>query len=249
MINYLHIRGIARTSVLLLAVTAVGCSSYGKKKNSDGSSGGGEEETTAEVDENGDTKTEVPPGETVVEGDTQDSLDSAKSKVRNYNQFFSTYATLLEIPDNDQDLTNAFLPVKTNLPTLTAATGFLGSHQLALVKFGSAACNRSWDLNTSPESRSRIFGVQDTIVLAEAFDVPGSTEIAKTLISRFWGQDLNGLADTDADVQTIVSLITESVAAMTEFNGALTDAQKIKNTVVGSCTAVITSAGVSFYGQ
>lgn len=252
MINNLNFRGIARTTVLLLAMTAVGCSSYGKKKSSN--SGGDEEESTAEVEETTTTTEQNTDGQTTVNGDTLDSLDGARAKVRNYNQFYSTYTSLLEIPENDQILTTFFVPIKTNLPTLTDASGFLGSHQLALVKLGSKVCERSWDLNTSPEARARIFGVEETAVLADAFDSASAHILARTLISRLWGQEFDGVTDDDVNVQTVVQLITDSVAAMTEFDAAstavtLTDAMKIKYGVVGACTSVITSAGVSFYGQ
>jgi hypothetical protein len=241
---------LEKISLLLLLGAAVACGSVDKKNDGVGPSN--ESDPTIETETNG-TEGEKP--ETTVQGETLDSLDNARIKVRNFTQFYSSYTTLLEIPENDADLTAFFAPIKTNLPTLTNAAGFLGSHQLALVKFGSKVCDRSWDINTTTDKRGKIFGLTgSSTVLTEAFTPDNTAKIARTLVSRFWGEDITTIAADNENVKTVIQLITDSVNALTEFDTAnaqvtITDAQKIKYGVVGACAAVLTSAGVSFYGQ
>lgn len=242
-------KGLEKMSLLLLLSAAVACGSADKKK--DGGQPAGEGEPAAETEATG---SEEPIPETVSDA-IQVTLENAKTKVRNFNQFYSSYTSLLEVPENDQNLTDFFVPIKTNLPTLTAASGFLGSHQLALVKFGSKVCERSWDINASAEKRSKIFGLTGNInVLAEAFTSDNTSKLARTLVARFWGQDIATITTDNEHVKTVIQLVTDSVNAMTEYDTenttvTINDATKVKYGVVGACAAVLTSAGVSFYGQ
>ncbi len=243
-------KGLEKMSLVLLLSAAVACGSADKKK--DGGQPAGEGEPTTETEE---TVTEETTSETTVNGETLDTLENAKTKVRNFTQFYSSYTSLLEIPENDQNLIDFFVPIKTNLPTLTTASGFLGSHQLALVKFGSKVCERSWDINASAEKRSKIFGLTGNInVLAEAFTADNTSKLARTLVARFWGLDIDTIAADNEHVKTVIQLVTDSVNAMTDYDTenttvTINDATKVKYGVVGACAAVLTSAGVSFYGQ
>jgi len=240
---------IEKILIIFTLVIVQACGTADKKKEN---FSGTDDKTDIMIEET--SGEELPPA-TTVNGETLDSLDSAKIKVRNFTQFYSSYTALLEVPENDQNLTDFFVPIKTNLPTLTSAAGFLGSHQLALVKFGSKVCERSWDINATPEKRGKIFGFTSTSnALGEAFALANTTKLARTLISRFWGHDIDTIGAENEDVKTIIQLVTDSVNAMTEYdqeNNQITinDATKIKYGIVGACTAVLTSAGSSFYGN
>ena len=239
---------LEKMSLLLLLTVVAACGSADKKNGGDAV---GEEEPIVEAEKDDSEIKDVK----IVDDQPVVTLSNAKVKVRNFTQFYSSYTSILEVPENDQNLVDFFVPIKTNLPTLTTASGFLGSHQLALVKFGSKVCERSWDINTSTEKRSKIFGLTgNSQVLTEALTTENTTKIARTMVSRFWGQDLAGVTPDNEHVKTIVQLVTDSVNAMTEYdttNNAITidDATKIKYSIVGACSAVLTSAGVSFYGQ
>ncbi len=142
-------------------------------------------------------------------------------------QIVNTYLTVTGISDKTR-VKNLFDTLESSLPVHQKMQAFEAGKQSAIIKLAVQACS---DLVDDTTARENFFpGFNFSMQVAQYNNAAKST-IAKNLINRFWGENLNNGIDAATQEQALIQLQTSLVDG-----GA-----SIANTVKGTCAAVAAS--------
>jgi hypothetical protein len=154
--------------------------------------------------------------------------------LRNFEQANQTMAALTGVPVTTAAVVTEYNALKSQLPTNNSIKELNPARVSAYTKLAARYC----------DEMSRNAALSGAVVPGVNFATPPATAlaqpqtIARALLERFWGTNLENLPDMTANVQTVAALIGEMAA------GKAATAATSQAVLMGACTAVLASGPV-----
>ena len=161
--------------------------------------------------------------------------------MRSYREIKATMSRLTGVSSQTEEVQAAFQKVQIMLPRKNTPDGFLGAVPGGIFRLASAYCNQ---LVNGTEVQNQHFLKINFNDSADA--TPASekrSDVANAFIDAFWGKNLVTGKDRDNAVEHLTAYIDDSL----QEEGHSNTVKGTKNTLLGVCTAMLSSAPVIFY--
>jgi hypothetical protein len=162
--------------------------------------------------------------------------------IRNFRQITDTMAALTGVPKTTPAIVTALAAtgggLETQLPDNNDIRTFAGSHQVAISKLAVEFCDAM--VESPALAAAAVPGFDFTMLPAAAFDATGKTQVAKSLLEKFWGAGLESNPNEAETLATLTALIDDISA------GKAATAVTTKSVVKGVCTALLSTGPVLF---
>lgn len=182
---------------------------------------------------NPESQPEVPPAPEVAR------LTTAVG-VKNFRQINATMSALTTIPPSNNVVAPVYAQLASQLPDTNDIRSLLASHQVAITKLAVEYCDQM--VVTQAAVNTVLPGIPLNVAPASALNAAGRETINKALIKRFWGDGLATTPDMTSSLAALSKLTDDLLAGKNLNNAALTP-----NIVKALCTAVLSSAPVTFH--
>lgn len=147
--------------------------------------------------------------------------------VKSGKQILNTYLTVTGITDQSKTR-SLFATLEPSLPVQQKMQAFEAGKQSAIIKLAVQVCS---DLVDQTSARDKFFPGFNFAMQSSQFNDAAKSTIAKNLINRFWGENLNNGMDVAQQEQDLIALQSSLISG-----GA-----NVVNTVKGTCAAVAAS--------
>lgn len=147
--------------------------------------------------------------------------------IKSGQQILNTYLTVTGISDQTRTR-NLFSTLESSLPVHQKMQAFEAGKQSAIIKVAVQACS---DLVDDATAREKFFPGFNFSMQAVQYNDAAKSTIAKNLINRFWGENLNNGMDAAEQEQALIQLQSSLVS------GGAT----VTNSIKGTCAAVAAS--------
>ncbi len=176
---------------------------------------------------------------------TQDQEDVCyRMGMRSYREIKATMSRLTGVSSQTGEVQTAFQKVQIMLPRKNSLDGFLGAVPGGIFRLASAYCNQFVNGKNMTEVQSQRFPEIDFSGLANATLAPEKrSDVANAFIDAFWGKNLVNGKDRDNAVEHLTAYIGTTL----QEEGHSDTVKGTKNTLLGVCTAMLSSAPVIFY--
>lgn len=170
--------------------------------------------------------------------------------MRDYREINATLSRLTGISTQTAEVQKAYRQVAVILPRKNSLDGFLGAVPVGIFRLASAYCNQLVNGEDAEETQNKLFsepeseikinfiGRADVVLASEKQSV-----VANAFIDAFWGENLVLGKDRDAAVAHLTAYIDTSL----QKEGYSDTVKGTKKTLLGVCTAMLSSVPVVFY--
>lgn len=178
------------------------------------------------------------------EAEKQPSDVCYRMGMRNFREINATLSRLTGVSYQTGEVRKAYHQVEVMLPRKNSLDGFLGAVPVGIFRLASAYCNQLVNGKDMEEVQRQRFPTIDFNGKANvALALPKRSVVANAFIDAFWGKNIVSGKDRDNAVAHLVAYIDDTLQEATHRNSV----KGTRNTLLGACTAMLSSAPVIFY--